>query len=329
MSLSLDDHTILVTGGAGFIGSHLVRALLSERPGCRVITLDALTYAGNLANLHEVENNPRHRFVHADVCDRVAVESVVAEADVVFHLAAETHVDRSIEAGVPFARTDVVGTAVLFEAARQRHPELIVHISTDEVYGEIGLGRVDEEAPLTPRNPYSASKAGGDMLARAYAHTHGLPTVVVRPSNHFGPRQHIEKFIPVCVLSALREQLIPLYGDGRQQRDWLYVADGVSALIHIAENASPGDVYNIAREQERENRDVAARICELAGASANLIRPTSDRPGHDRRYAINAGRLRDLGWRPETSFDDGLAQTIDWYRNNRSWWEPLLSQAGV
>jgi dTDP-glucose 4,6-dehydratase len=315
---------VLVTGGAGFIGSHLVRRLLQRFEEITVVTLDALTYAGQRSNLAAVENDPRHRFVVGDVSDPEVVDNLVAEVDAVLHLAAETHVDRSIDEGLSFVRTDAVGTATLLEATRRHDVQRFLHVSTDEVYGEIPSGSVDETAALKPRNPYSASKAAGDHLAQAYQITHGLPVIIARPSNHYGPHQYPEKFIPLFTVNAIERRPLPLYGDGKQRREWTHVVDGVDALIHLVEHGAPGQAYNVSSGEERPNIDVAQAICAATGADPALITLVNDRPGHDRRYSIDSDRLLALDWKARIPFEEGLAETVAWYVDNRDWWEPIV-----
>jgi len=320
----LSGSRVLVTGGAGFIGSHLVRRLLQRFDDITVVTLDALTYAGQRSNLAEVADDPRHRFVVGDVSDPETVDPLMAEADAVMHLAAETHVDRSIAEGLNFVRTDAVGTATLLEATRRHEVQRFLHVSTDEVYGEIPSGSVDEAAALKPRNPYSASKAAGDHLAQAYQITHGLPVIIARPSNHYGPNQYPEKFIPLFTVNAIEGRPLPLYGDGKQSREWTHVEDGVDALIHLVEYGEPGQAYNVSSGEERDNIDVAKAICDATGADPSLITLVADRPGHDRRYSIESARLRALDWRPRVPFDEGLEKTVAWYLQRRDWWEPIV-----
>ena len=320
----LSGSRVLVTGGAGFIGSHLVRRLLQRFDDITVVTLDALTYAGQRSNLAEVADDPRHRFVVGDVSDPEIVDPLMAEVDAVMHLAAETHVDRSIAEGLDFVRTDAVGTATLLEATRRHEVQRFLHVSTDEVYGEILSGSVDEAAALKPRNPYSASKAAGDHLAQAYQITHGLPVIIARPSNHYGPNQYPEKFIPLFTVNAIEGRPLPLYGDGKQSREWTHVEDGVDALIHLVEYGEPGQAYNVSSGEERDNIDVAKAICDATGADPSLITLVADRPGHDRRYSIESARLRALDWRPRVPFDEGLEKTVAWYLRRRDWWEPIV-----
>jgi dTDP-glucose 4,6-dehydratase len=315
---------VLVTGGAGFIGSNFVRYALSRHPDWSVTTLDKLTYAGRRENLHDVMDDPRHRFVHGDILDDSVSGPLVERADVVVHFAAETHVDRSIRAAAEFIRTDVEGTFVLLEAAR-RAPRLrrFVQISTDEVYGSVPTGASRETDELRPRNPYAASKAGADRLAYSYWATHNVPVIVTRASNNYGPYQFPEKVIPLFVTNALDDIPVPLYGDGMNVRDWLHVDDHCYALDLLVEKAENGEVYNIGGGNEITNRDLTHRLLALAGKSSALIKPVVDRPGHDRRYSLDSTKLRALGWTPQTPFDAGLDKTVEWYRRNEWWWRPI------
>ncbi|HET8608022.1 MAG TPA: dTDP-glucose 4,6-dehydratase [Gaiellaceae bacterium] len=310
----------LVTGGAGFIGSHFVRRLAAA--GDEVVVLDKLTYAGNRANLEGVE----HEFHEGDIADPDAVAAAAAGAQAIVNFAAETHVDRSILGPAEFILTDVLGTQVLLDHART-HGIRHLQVSTDEVYGDISPDApgCTEDAPLRPSSPYSASKAGGDMQVLAYARTYGTDALVTRGANTYGPRQYPEKFLPLFVTNALDGEPLPVYGDGRQRREWLHVDDHCAAIELVLREGRPGEVYNVGG-QERENMDVVRRILDLTGASPDLVRHVADRPGHDRRYAIDAQKLRDLGWQPRHSFDaTGLAEVVEWYREHRDWWEPIKS----
>jgi dTDP-glucose 4,6-dehydratase len=310
---------VLVTGGAGFIGSHFVRRLAAV--GDEVVVLDKLTYSGNLSNLSGVE----HEFVHGDIADPEDVSRAGAGCDAVVNFAAETHVDRSILAAGDFIRTDVVGTHVLLEWCRGSEARL-VHISTDEVYGDVAPGESStEEDGLRPSSPYSASKAGGDLQVLAYVRTYGVDAAITRGSNTYGPNQYPEKLIPLFVTNALDGQPLPVYGDGKQVREWLHVEDHCAAIDLVLREGAPGEVYNVGGE-ERENLTVTERILELTGADRSLIRHVEDRAGHDRRYALDSAKLEMLGWKPEHRFDErGLAETVEWYRANRAWWEPIKS----
>jgi len=315
---------VVVTGACGFIGSNLVRKLV-EIAGIDVVAVDALTYAGNLRNLDGV--GPRVRFVRGDVRDREAMTSVLADADAVLHLAAESHVDRSIADARPFVETNVLGTAVLLDAAREAGVRRVVLISTDEVYGSLGAnGLFTEHSPLAPSSPYAASKAASDLLALAYHRTYGLPVIVTRCSNNFGPYQFPEKLIPLVTLRAIRREPIPLYGNGLNVRDWIHVEDHCRALIRVLEAGEPGAVYNISAHEERTNLQVVQAILALVGAPSTLVRFVSDRPGHDFRYALDSRKLRrEVGWQPVWTFDEGLAATVRWYQENEAWWQSVLT----
>ena len=315
---------ILVTGGAGFIGSNFVRYALHRHDDWRVTTLDKLTYAGRRENLHDVMNHPRHEFVHADICDGSISAPLVERADIVVHFAAETHVDRSIMAAGDFIKTDVEGTFVLLEAARRaRGLKRFVQISTDEVYGSVPHGASRETDELKPRNPYSASKAGADRLAYSYLATYDVPVIVTRASNNYGPYQFPEKVIPLFVTNAIDNIPLPLYGDGRNVRDWLHVLDHCRAIDLLIDKAAGGEVYNIGGGNEVMNVELTHQILDALGKPRSLIKPVPDRPGHDRRYCLDTGKLRSLGWTPQVSFADGLRETIDWYRDNDWWWRPI------
>ena len=316
---------LLVTGGAGFIGSAFVRGLLERRSSTTVTVLDKLTYAGNRANLEPVAAHPGYRFVLGDINDAELVDDLAAEADGVVNFAAESHVDRSIEAPDMFIRTDVHGTFTLLEAARRHAHRVYLQVSTDEVYGDVSAGSSGEGDPLRPRSPYSASKAAGDLLAYAYHATYGVPAIVTRASNNFGPYQYPEKIVPLFVTNAIDDEPLPLYGDGQQVRDWLYVDDHCRALEAVIERGTPGEVYNVGGDNELTNLELTHRILELTGRDARLIRRVADRPGHDRRYSVDSAKLRALGWNPTHAFDDALADTVAWYRANESWWRPLKS----
>ena len=313
---------LLVTGGAGFIGSNYVRWVLGQTDDA-VTVYDALTYAGNLANLRDVEDDLRYAFVKGDVCDRSALEDAVAGHDAVVHFAAESHVDRSIVSPDEFVRTNCDGTNVVMDVARHAGVERIVHISTDEVYGSVPTGSSTEDARLDPRSPYSASKAGSDLIALSYHATYGLPVVVTRSSNNFGPHQHPEKVIPLFVTNLLDSRKVPLYGDGMNVRDWCHVADNCAAIDLVLRQGAVGEIYNIGAGNELANHELTQRLLALVGADESMIEHVPDRLGHDRRYSIDSGKVRALGWAPERSLDDALAATVEWYRANRWWWEPL------
>jgi dTDP-glucose 4,6-dehydratase len=315
---------VLVTGGAGFIGSNFVRYALNTRPDWRVTTLDKLTYAGRRENLHDVMTHPRHQFVHGDICDAAVSGPLVERSHVVVHFAAETHVDRSIAAAGEFIRTDVEGTFVLLEAAR-RAPGLrrFIQISTDEVYGSVTAGASRETDELKPRNPYSASKAGADRLAFSYWATYQIPVVITRSSNNYGPYQFPEKLIPLFATNAIDDIPVPLYGDGQNVRDWLHVLDHCRAIDLLVDKGSNGEVYNIGGGNEVTNIDLTHRILDALGKPRSLIRPVADRPGHDRRYCLDTTKLRSIGWSPQIGFAPGLRDTLEWYRVNQWWWRPI------
>ncbi len=339
--------TWLITGGAGFIGGGLVRQLIAEAPDVRVVNLDLLTYAGNLDSLAEVLDHPRHVFVRGDVCDANLLAALLAEQrpEVIVHLAAESHVDRSIDGPADFVRTNVVGTFTLLEAARehwnrlpadQRQRFRLLHVSTDEVYGSLGpTGAFSESTPYAPRSPYSASKASSDHFSRAYQHTYQLPILITNCSNNYGPYQFPEKLIPLMIVSALDGKPLPVYGDGGNVRDWLYVDDHCRALRLVVERGTPGETYNIGGMCERTNLQIVEAICDLVdqlrpglahAPCRNQIRFVTDRPGHDRRYAIDASKIsRELGWHPRQDFAAGLAATVRWYLENPEWIERITS----
>ena len=319
---------LCVTGGAGFIGSNFVRYVLGCHADVQVTTLDCLTYAGNLANLESLRDDPRHRFVRADVADPEAVDGALDEGvDAIVHFAAESHVDRSIRDAAPFLRTNVAGTGVLLEAARLRGVARFIHVSTDEVYGSLGPDdRATEDALLRPTSPYAASKAASDLLALSYARTYGLDVVVTRCSNNFGPFQFPEKMIPLFITNAMADQALPLYGDGGNVRDWIYVEDHCAALDRVLARGRGGEVYNIGAGNEWTNRALTGEILRRLGRSSDLVRSVVDRPAHDRRYALDSTKLqRETGWAPEHAFSAALDRTIDWYRQNEHWWRTIKS----
>ena len=322
--------TILVTGGMGFIGSNFIRHLLASQPGVQVVNLDLLTYAGNPENLSDLDGNSRHLFVKGDICDEARVAEVVASHRIfaVVHFAAESHVDRSILAADDFIRTNVLGTRVLLEAARRQGVERFLHISTDEVYGSLGsAGLFTEDSPIRPNSPYAASKAGADVLARAYHVTYGLPVLITRTCNNYGPYQFPEKFIPLMIVNAFRGEPLPIYGDGLYSREWLHVEDHCRALARVLEAGRPGEVYNIGSTEERQNLEVARAILALTGRPESLLRHVKDRLGHDRRYALDSTKIRrDLGWAPTVPFGEGLRQAVEWYRTHETWWQAILSR---
>jgi dTDP-glucose 4,6-dehydratase len=311
---------ILVTGGAGFIGSHFAKRLAAQ--GESVVVLDKLTYSGNRANLE----GAAVEFMQGDICEPRDVATAAEHCDAIVNFAAETHVDRSILEAGDFIQTDVYGTHVLLEWARE-HGKRLVHVSTDEVYGDVAEGhRSTEDDPLRPSSPYSASKAGGDLQVLAYVRTYGVDACITRGANTYGPNQYPEKLIPLFVTNALDGLPLPLYGDGRQRREWLHVDDHCAAIELVLREGLSGEIYN-AGGQERENLEVTRQILDLTGANPDLVRPVADRPGHDRRYALDSSKLMALGWRPRRAFADGLAETVAWYREHREWWEPIKSGA--
>jgi dTDP-glucose 4,6-dehydratase len=321
---------LLVTGGAGFIGSAFVRMAIRET-GLRVVNLDALTYAGNLENLVDVEGDARYRFVHGDICDAELVNALVGEErpDAMVHFAAESHVDRSILSPEPVVRTNYNGTFTLLEAARLHRVARFVHISTDEVYGSLPApAEADERYPLNPSSPYSASKAASDLLARSYFVTFKLPVVITRASNNYGPYQFPEKLIPLMITNALEDGSLPVYGDGQQVRDWLYVEDHCRGIMAVLHSGRDGEVYNIGGNRSLPNLEVVRQVLALTGKPASLIDHVPDRPGHDRRYALSSEKLmRETGWQPVMDFETGLARTIEWYRGNSAWVERVRSGA--
>ncbi|MDR7419827.1 MAG: dTDP-glucose 4,6-dehydratase [Armatimonadota bacterium] len=322
---------LLVTGGMGFIGSNFVRHALRTRPGWRIVNLDKLTYAGNPANLADLERTPegeRHRFVRGDIGDATLVGRLFDEGlDAVVNFAAESHVDRSILDAAPFLRTNVAGTQTLLDAARRAGLWRFVQVSSDEVYGPAPDGAAfTEDARLQPTSPYAASKAAADLLCQAYHRTYGLPVIISRCTNNYGPYQYPEKFIPLVIIRALDGEPIPLYGDGRQIRDWLHVADHCEAICRVLESGTPGEVYNVAAGTSLTNRELAERVLRLVGRPVSLVRQVEDRPAHDRRYALDAGKIRaTLGFAPARALDEGLADTVRWYVDHEAWWRPITS----
>jgi dTDP-glucose 4,6-dehydratase len=316
---------VLVTGGAGFIGSNFIRHVLAAHPGDAVVNLDKLTYAGNPANLADLADSPRYRFVHGDICDAKIVRDAAAGVDAVVNFAAESHVDRSLLGADEFLKTDILGVHTLLEAVRELRIPRFLQVSTDEVYGSVAEGSTTERDPLRPSNPYAAAKAGGDLLALAYHHTHGVPVMITRSSNNFGPHQYPEKVIPLFITNAIDGQPLPLYGDGRNVRDWIYVGDNCAALDLVLRRGRDGEVYNVGGGHEVENIALTKDILRLVGKPETLIRPVGDRRGHDRRYSVDSGKVRALGWAPRHRFDEALAATVRWYREHEAWWRPLKS----
>ncbi|MBI5399119.1 dTDP-glucose 4,6-dehydratase [Candidatus Saganbacteria bacterium] len=317
---------VLVTGGAGFIGSNFIRYLLAHYPEDSVINFDKLTYAGNLDNLLDLTSDHRYQFFQGDICDASAVEKALNDlgpVDAIVNFAAETHVDRSILEAASFVQTDVLGTQVLLEAVKKQRLKRYLHISTDEVYGSIDNGSFTEESTLAPNSPYSASKAGGDLLVRAYFTTYGLPIVITRSSNNYGPYHYPEKIIPFFITNAIENKPLPVYGDGKNVRDWLFVADNCAAVDAVLRRGKLGDVYNIGGENERENIDITKIILKELGKPESLIEYVKDRPGHDRRYSIDCSKVKKLDWEPKIKIEDGLKQTVQWYLKNQSWWKKI------
>jgi dTDP-glucose 4,6-dehydratase len=316
---------LLVTGGAGFIGSNFIRYILDQHSDDTIVNLDKLTYAGNPANLADVARDRRYAFVQGDICDGKLVRDAARGVDAVVNFAACSHVDRSLVEPEEFLRTDVFGVFTLLEAVRELRVPRLLHISTDEVYGSVPSGSSRENDPVRPSNPYSASKAGGDLLALSYWHTHGVPVVITRSSNNFGPYQYPEKVVPLFITNALDDQPLPLYGDGRNVRDWLYVLDNCAAIDLVLRRGQEGEVYNIGGGHEVENVVLTREILRLTGKPDSLIRPVTDRPGHDRRYSVDSTKTGQLGWAPRVPFATALETTVRWYREHEAWWRPLKS----
>ena len=317
---------LLITGGAGFIGSNFIRYILSKYPDYRVINLDKLTYAGNLENLRDVEHNPNYAFVKGDICHKEIVDKLVARRpDAILNFAAESHVDRAIMGADDFIKTDIFGTQNLLEAAKKYSIGRYLQVSTDEVYGAVEEGSFTEESPLKPNNPYSSSKASGDLMVRAYYRTFGLPTLITRSSNNFGPYQYPEKLIPLFVTNLLENKKVPLYGDGQQIRDWLYVIDNCAGIDYVLHHGQIGEIYNIGANNEKANLEITQIILEQTGRDESYIEHVQDRLGHDRRYSLNSAKIKELGWQPRYEFDEAMAKTIQWYRDNPQWWQPIKS----
>lgn len=316
---------LLVTGGCGFIGSNFIRYVLREHPEDEILNLDKLTYAGNPGNLRDVEDDPRYLFLRGDICEEEDVRKAFAWGpEVVVNFAAETHVDRSITEPEAFVRTDVLGTFRLLRAAQEGGIRF-VQISTDEVYGSITEGSFTEESPLRPNSPYAASKAGADLLVRSYVHTYGLDAVIVRSSNNYGPYQYPEKVIPLFITNLLEDKKVPLYGEGKNVRDWLFVEDNCRAIDLILRRGRSGEVYNVGAGQEKNNLELTRAILALLGKGEEYIQPVPDRPGHDFRYSMDCTKLREMGWEPRYDFETGLRETVLWYRENEDWWRPIKS----
>ena len=311
-----------ITGGAGFIGSNYVRYILNNTDD-EVTVFDALTYAGNLSTMRDVETNSRYKFVKGNICDSAAVSDAMKGHDAVVHFAAESHVDRSINGSEDFIHTNCFGTNTVIDAARKLEVSRVLHIGTDEVYGSVEVGSSLETDPLEPRSPYSASKAGSDLIALAYYHTHGTPVVVTRCTNNFGPFQYPEKAIPLFTTNLLDGKKIPLYGDGLNERDWLFVDDHCSGVHLVLTKGTLGEIYNIGAGNETTNRVLVNKLLEAFGVGEEMVQYVEDRKGHDRRYSVNIDKITKLGWKKERTLDEALAETVQWYRDNRWWWEPL------
>ena len=311
-----------ITGGAGFIGSNYVRYILNNTDD-EVTVFDALTYAGNLSTMRDVENNSRYNFVKGNICDAAAVADAMKGHDAVVHFAAESHVDRSIDGSEDFIHTNCFGTNTVIDTARKLDVSRVLHIGTDEVYGSVEVGSSLETDPLEPRSPYSASKAGSDLIALAYHHTHGTPVVVTRCTNNFGPYQYPEKAIPLFTTNLLDGKKIPLYGDGLNERDWLFVDDHCSGVYLVLTKGTLGEIYNIGAGNETPNRVLVNKLLETFGVGEEMVQYVEDRKGHDRRYSVNIDKITKLGWKKERTLDEALAETVQWYRDNRWWWEPL------
>ena len=312
-----------MTGGLGFIGSNFIRHILGKYKDCRIINFDMQTYAGNPDNLKDIENNPNYSYVRGDICDADAVNRIMQKVDHVVHFAAESHVDRSILDASRFVRTNVLGTFVLLDSALEHNIKKFIHISTDEVYGSIDKGSFKETDLLTPSSPYSSSKAGSDLLARSYYITHGLPVVITRCTNNFGPYQYPEKLIPLFITNLLEKRKVPVYGTGRNVRDWIYVLDHCKAIDFILHEGEAGEVYNIGGGTEKTNIEITKNILKLLKMDESMIEYVKDRPGHDLRYSLDCSKLKALGWEPEHDFEDALSLTVRWYVENKWWWEKL------
>ncbi len=321
---------ILVTGGAGFIGSNFINYILNNRDDINIVNIDKLTYAGNLENLSGVENLPNYNFVKGDICNSELIDYIIRSFNIeyIINFAAESHVDRSILGSEVFFRTNVIGTNVLLEAAKRHGIKKFIQVSTDEVYGSLGkTGKFTEQTPLSPNSPYSSSKASADMMALAFHHTYGTPVVVTRCSNNYGPYQFPEKLIPLMIINTLNNKKLPVYGDGLNVRDWIYVLDHNKAIEKVFDEGKPGEVYNIGADHEMTNIEIVKLILKELNKDESLIEYVKDRPGHDRRYAIDSSKIQtELGWKPEFNFEEAIVQTIRWYLENRSWWEKILSE---
>ncbi len=317
---------VLVTGGCGFIGSNFIRLFLSKAPAAQLVNFDKLTYAGNKENLKDIEGDNRYSFIQADISDPKAAASAMQGCDLLVHFAAESHVDRSILDAADFLRTNITGTQTLLEAAHACGVKRFVHISTDEVYGSLAEGAAKEGDPMSPNSPYAASKASAEHFVRAHHVTYGLPAVIVRGTNNFGPYQFPEKFIPLMITNAMANEPLPVYGDGKYVREWIHVEDFCEAILLAAERGTIGETYNAGSGEYRENMDVIATILKMTGRPPTLVRHVTDRLGHDRRYAVNSAKLRSLGWAPKKRFDQSLEETIQWYKKSTAWWQPLKAR---
>jgi len=315
---------ILITGGAGFIGSNFIRYMLSKYPDYKIVNLDKLTYAGNLDNLRDIEKDPRYKFIKGDICDKKTVERAMKDCDAVINFAAESHVDRSITDAGTFVKTDIFGTYILLETAKKYNIEKYIQISTDEVYGSIKEGSFKETDPLKPNSPYSASKASADLLVRSYYITHNLPVLITRSSNNYGPYQYPEKLIPLFTINALNNKPLPVYGTGNNVRDWLYVLDNCSGIDTVLHKGKIGEVYNIGGNTEKTNLEITYLILEVLDKPKSLITFVEDRKGHDFRYSLDTTKIESLGWKREYNFEEAMKETIEWYKNNEWWWRPLV-----
>lgn len=316
---------ILVTGGAGFMGSNFIRYILKKYPNYEIINLDKLTYSGNLDNLKDVDGNKNYKFVKGDIVDSNLVGSLAKVSDVIINYAAETHVDRSIMDPSSFVRTDVLGTYTLLEASKKFNHKLFIQISTDEVFGSIESGKFKEDSPFEPNSPYAASKAGADLLCRSYSKTYKMPIIVTHSCNFFGPYHYPEKFIPLAIVNLLQNKKVPLYGDGLNVREWIYTEDHCNAIDLIVHKGKPGEIYNISSESEWKNIDVLKLILKIIGKKEDQIELVKDRPGHDRRYSLDSSKLRnELGWKEKFAFEDALKEAIDWFKKNESWWKKII-----
>ncbi|KAF0135289.1 MAG: dTDP-glucose 4 6-dehydratase [Candidatus Saganbacteria bacterium] len=315
---------LLITGGCGFIGSNFIKYILSKYDDCEIVNFDKLTYAGNPENLKDVENDKRYSFIKGDICDAKAVEKAVCGVDAIINFAAETHVDRSIVSAGSFINTDVYGTYILLEAVKTHNIKRFIQISTDEIYGSIEAGSFKEQSPTNPNSPYAASKAGGDLIVKAYRKTYNLPVIITRSSNNFGSFQYPEKFIPLFITNALSKEKLPLYGDGKNIRDWIFVEDNCEAIDIVLRKGKDGEVYNIGGENEKQNIEIVKLILKKLDISEDVLEYVKDRPGHDRRYSLDCSKIKkELGWAPKHDFKEALEKTVEWYINNSKWWKKI------